>query len=454
MDPIWILVVGMAVVVGGILALRLHAFLALIAGALVVAALTPGHSLMDAGPRVAVELGKTAGKIGILIAMAAVIGKCLLDSGAAERIVTRALKFVGERLAPAAFVGAGFVLGVPVYFDTLFYLLIPLAKSMGARRPSEYGRYVMGIIAGGSMAHSLVPPTPGPLLVANELGVDIGTMMLAGIVVGAITAASGYVYAAVVNPRRPLPLREIDAPVTPTVASAAGGLPRKTPSLLFSVLPILLPVFLIGGASVLKQFEPGDVPDAVLWFFNTFGEKNLALIVAAAFALWLLARATGTSLKTQSTAVGSALSGAGVIILITSAGGAFGGVLQQTGISERIGAFAADGRIGLLPLAFFLTTLIRTAQGSATVAMITTVGIVASIAPAGGLGFHPVYLALAIGCGSKPFPWMNDSGFWVIGRMSGFTERETFRAFSFLLTVMALTGLVVIMIAARLWPMV
>jgi GntP family gluconate:H+ symporter len=142
-----------------------------------------------------------------------------------------------------------------------------------------------------------------------------------------------------------------------------------------------------------------------------------------------------------------------LILLITSAGGAFGGVLQQTGIAQHIQAWASSYQFTLLPLAFFVTALIRTAQGSATVAMITAVGIFSGMATSGELAFHPLYLALAIGCGSKPFPWMNDSGFWIIGKMSGMKEKETFRYFSFMISLMGLAGLAAIMIAAFLLPL-
>jgi len=152
--------------------------------------------------------------------------------------------------------------------------------------------------------------------------------------------------------------------------------------------------------------------------------------------------------------VQSALASGGVVILITAAGASFGAMLQQTNIAARIGGLAADFEItGLLvlPLAFFVTAVVRTAQGSATVSMITSVGIFAGMAAT--LPFHPVYLALAIGCGSKPFPWMNDSGFWVINRMSGMTIGETIRSVSFLMTVMAIDGLVAVMLLAWLFPM-
>lgn len=466
----------MAVVIGGILAFRLHAFLALVAGAIVVGVLTPSAALekyaqgqveaekmtvkeakgfpgKSVGSRLAGKFGETAGKVGILIAMASIIGKCLLDSGAADRIVRSALKLVGEKRAPVAFLGSGFVLSIPVFFDTVFYLMIPIGKAMALRNVKKYGLYVLSIVAGGTMAHSLVPPTPGPLLVASELKIDIGRMMVAGGLVGLVTATIGYFYARWSTTRWPIPLRDsADSKLADLKAHAAMD-ESKLPPLAFSLLPILLPVLLITGATVLKMPAWKETFAPIYPFFSFFGDKNVALIVSALIALTMLARFKKGGKEAWSSAVQQALASGGVIIAITAAGGAFGGMLQQSGIAERIQNLApAAQSLWILPMAFGVTALVRAAQGSATVAMITAVGILAALGDPTRLGLDPIYLALAIGCGSKPFPWMNDSGFWVISRMSGMTERETLRTFSALLTVMGFAGLAVVMIAAAIKP--
>ncbi|MBW3600304.1 MAG: GntP family permease, partial [Planctomycetes bacterium] len=159
------------------------------------------------GVRVAEDFGDTCAKIAILIAMASIIGKCLLDSGAADRIVRSALRVVGERGAPGAFVGSGFVLAIPVFFDTVFYLMIPLGKAKRMRTGKSYLFYVLAICAGGTMAHSLVPPTPGPLFMAGELGVDLGLMIIGGCIAGIFASFSGYLYARWANRTWDIPLR-------------------------------------------------------------------------------------------------------------------------------------------------------------------------------------------------------------------------------------------------------
>ncbi|MEM7316354.1 MAG: SLC13 family permease [Planctomycetota bacterium] len=198
MDPILLSLLAIVLVIVSVLALRLHPFLALIFAALLVTILTPQERLHDAaiskgaepaaaqkmsekpaGQRLAEGFGDTCRKIGILIAMASVIGTCLLESGAARRIVDWTRELVGERRTPLAFAASGFIVGIPVFFDTVFYLLMPLAKAMYRKEVKNYLLYVMSIVVGATMAHSLVPPTPGPLLVASEIkGVTVGQMIL------------------------------------------------------------------------------------------------------------------------------------------------------------------------------------------------------------------------------------------------------------------------------------
>ena len=477
MDPLLILLVGMLVVLGGVLGLRLHAFLALVLGAIAVALLTPDAALENfaatqieqgaftekeadkfvsssIGARIADRFGATATKIGILIAMAAVIGRCMLESGAADKIVRSFLRVVGMDRAPVAFSISGFLLSIPVFFDTVFYLMIPLAKSAALRQPQKYAFCILAIIAGGTMAHSLVPPTPGPLLVASELGVDIGRMILGGIVVGCIASVAGFFYAAYANRKWPIPLR--DSPESPLaeLEKQAALDESKLPPLFLSLLPIVLPVILIAGGTFLKSPWLSGVAalDPVRGFFGFFGDKNIALILSAAIALMTVAWQRRSTLKSIGESMQGALASGGLIILITSAGGAFGGILQQSGIAARIQELAPSSQsLWILVIAFFATAIVRAAQGSATVAMITAVGILSGFGKA-ELGFDPLYLAIAIGCGSKPFPWMNDSGFWVISKMSGMTESETLRSFSVLLTIMGFTGLIATILLATIFP--
>jgi GntP family gluconate:H+ symporter len=413
------------------------------------------------GERVARGFGTTCGKIGILIALAAIIGTCLLDSGAAERIVITIRSALGDRRASPALVASGFIMGIPVFFDTVFYLLIPLAKSLRARIGKNYLLYVMSIIVGATMAHSLVPPTPGPLFVAGELGVSVGLMMLGGLAVGSLAACAGYGYSLWANQRWDIPLRDLEAQAVQTEDRQVHE--TRMPPFWAALLPILLPVLLLGGKTVFDMAW-GDVPTDQVpeWLarctpiLETIGEKNFALALATLVAMFLLVRAKGWREHTVRVAIQDALTSGGLIILITASGGALGHVLRQTNIAVAVEDLvpSAGSGIALLFTAFTLTMVVRVAQGSATVAMITGAGIVAPIAASTVLPYHPLYLALAVGCGSKPLPWMNDSGFWVVGRMSGMTPSETLKTFTVGLTVMGLVGFGVVIVGALLFPLI
>jgi len=472
MDPFILIAIGTLIVLGGILGLRLNAFLALFMAALIVSWLTPDSNIkkyaasknisahettlliqQSAGERVANGFGSTCAKIGILIALASIIGKSMLDSGAADRIVRSAIRLLGEKRAPAAFLGSGFFLAIPVFYDTVFYLLLPLGKAMATRNERNYLLYILSIVAGTAMTHSLVPPTPGPLFVAGALNVDVGTMIMGGIVVGFFTVAAGYLYALWANRRWQIPLRETSDISLKELKLLSTKKDDELPSMWISFLPILLPVVLIAGRTILNATV--NISDlALLNLIDNLGNSNTALAIAAAIAMGTLVYSKRNDKQKLSNSVGAALSSAGTIILITAAGGAFGGILQQTGVGPSIEGLAHDYQIAILPLAFFVTFLVRTAQGSATVAMITAVGILSGFSDPATLGFHPVYLALVIGCGSKVIPWMNDSGFWIISKMSGFTERETLKTFSVMLTIMGFTGLIVVMVLAKFFPFI
>lgn len=492
---VWVLVsIAVATVLISILWLRLHAFLALMLAGLIVAVGTPqsalrthAEALVDRGSlssegvdafvsqsgpkRLAAAFGKTAGQVGILIALASIIGVCLLQSGAARAIVDRSLTLVGERRAPIALSGSAFVLGIPVFFDTVFYLMVPLARALRRRTGRDYVLLILAIMAGGSIAHSLVPPTPGPLQVAEIIGVDLLTLIVAGLAVGALSSTLSLSAAWAINRVVDVPLRPIGGPGGEPMGDPSGepadgsldgaaGVASAGPPVWLSLAPILLPVLLISAQTGTKMWfsglsdaeSPGPTVERLVDTVQLLGDKNVALGIGAAIALMLLRWAPEKVDRRRM--VGGALASGGVIILITSAGGAFGAMLGQAGIAEAMTELrtTVPGLL-LLPIAFTLTAAIRTLQGSATVAMITSAGILQGLAAGSQLPFDPVYLALAIGAGSKPISWMNDSGFWVMCQMSGMTESEGLRTISPLTVAMGLSSLLWTMLAAWLIPL-
>jgi len=583
--PLIILGIGIAIVIGMIVVLRIHAFLALITAALAVSLLAPGELALRIS-RVASAFGTTAGKIGVVIALAAVIGRCLIDSGAADRVVRMFMRLFGEKRAPVSLMTSGFVLSVPVFFDTVFYLLMPLARSMHRRTRQQYLLLILAMGAGASITHSLVPPTPGPLYIASDMGIDVGLMILIGLAVAIPTAIMILLFIRLLTRFMDIPMRPIEG---------AGPEPEplpddKLPGLLVSLLPIILPVLLISlntvtttlaDAEHAARFRDGDVAswpglsaelvnrndrqdpvamhlmnqlpreaqsivrqtaraatvdpntegkllaewnrlintkdlyqEAVfaevelssqakkLWneglrgataanveHFNRLvledlfpdhikahtwqtprrratrvtrllGDPNLALLVSAAIALYVLWQQRRPTRVELGKIIESALMSGGVIILITSAGGAFGAMLQKAQIGEAIkGLFVSSSGagaqgLGLIFLAFLIAFLLKFAQGSSTVSMMTTSGIMVAMIANMQVGFHPVYLAAAIGFGAQCGNWMNDSGFWIFAKMGGLTEVETLKTWTVTVSSMAVIGLLFTVLLARFLPLV
>ena len=531
--------------------------------------------------------GSSAGGIGIVIAMAAIIGKCMLDSGSADRVVRTAVKITGVNKASVGLMASGFILAVPVFFDTVFYLLVPLARSLFKQTSRNYLRYLMAIATGGAITHTLVPPTPGPLLVSANLGVDIGTMMWVGTLVAIPAAIVGLLFSIFIDRIMPVPMR----PLGPGEEKHETLSESQLPSLWLSLLPIVLPVVLIGmgtltttladkedrgrlttedlndpvalrttlreassqdaasqdAASPATQLLTSDrltaedrefltatgpvseaeaqrmaetLNDLLLakdfydeqaflgvpvsdvakkllaadqvrlkpvlrrrmnrvlledafpgliephqW--NTtlrqwdnrlalWSDANFALLLAALCAIATLKYVRKLSLKQLSSEIEEALMSGGMIILITAAGGAFGAMLKDAEVGGTIEAMFGDsqgGGMSLLLLAFVIAAVLKVAQGSSTVSMIVASGMVAGIVSGQTLGFHPVYLATAVGSGSLMGSWMNDSGFWVFAKMGGLTESEALRSWTLLLAVLSLTGLVTTVILSQLMPM-
>ncbi len=487
--PLVILIVGMAAVLVLIIGFKIHPFIALTVAAIIVSVMAAGWlgegSWANSIARVADAFGSSAGKIGIVIGMAAVIGKCMLDSGAADRIVRSFLKVFGEQRASVALMGSGYVLAVPVFFDTVFYLLVPLARSLYRRTHKNYLLYVLAIGGGGAITHTLVPPTPGPLVMATTLGFDVGLMILIGGLVALPAAAAALVFAHLANRWMPVPMRSIGDQPDPEPLEDS-----QLPSLWVSILPVVLPVLLISMNTIIETSaksairqqliaagveRPRDeqltellrAPDQVTdpdaqrlarasRLTNIVGNANFALLLSAGIAIATLVRQRQLSRVQMAAAVETSLMSGGVIILITAAGGAFGEMLKAAQVGPAIQLLFTDvGGSGtaMLLLGFGIAAVLKIAQGSSTVAMITGSAMLAGIASPETLGFHPVYLATAIGGGSLVGSWMNDSGFWIFAKMSGLTEIEALKSWTIMLIVLATVSLIVTVLLSYVLPL-
>jgi len=458
--PFLILGIGIAIVIGMIIFLKINAFLALITAAMAVSLLGPESvDGINRIKRVAIAFGDSVSGIGIVIALAAIIGKCMMDSGAADRIVRTFLKALGEKNASLALMGSGFVLAVPVFFDTVFYLLIPLARSLYRSTKKNYLMYIMAIAAGGAITHTLVPPTPGPLSMADNLGIDLGKMIFVGVLVALPAAFAGIFYAMFANRMMNIPMREVAEHKDPDPLAE-----HELPSLVVSLSPIVLPVLMItANTLVSSMLDSGVGPQKLLGqlspFTSLIGDPNFALLVATAISLVILFRQRKLTLLKLGATVETALMSGGVIILITAGGGAFGKMLTvaQIGpaIQEQFGGSDADATgLSFLFLGFGIAALLKVAQGSSTVAMITTSAMLATMnVNSQMLGFDPVYLATAIGAGSLIGSWMNDSGFWIFCKMSGLTESEALKSWTPLLIVLGCTSMATTILLSIVFPM-
>jgi len=551
LHPFLNLLLGVTIVIGMIVGLRINAFVALISAALAVSLLAPGE-VADKVARVASAFGSTAGGIGIVIAMAAIIGDCLMKSGAADRIVQAFLKCLGEKRSHIALAGSGFVLSIPVFFDTVFYLLVPLARSLYRSTKKNYLLYILAISAGGAVTHTLVPPTPGPLLMAQQLGVDLGVMIGIGCLIGLPATIAGLIFCSVINRRMPIEMRPLPGEEIEDSSEVSSA--RAMPGLFVSLLPIVLPVVLIGLSTALEtranaeraaQIREADLtdldglyaaaanatdgalavvknalppragatpasvaaalngalasrtdfkppanlsranlalvehenrkvlekalPESILvrhvWktpkrkasdLGQLYGNANLALLFSAVIAVLLYVRQCRPGKVEFGAMLENSLMSAGLIILITAAGGAFGAMLLASEIGPEIKKHIpeASGGFVLLFLGFIVAALFKFAQGSTTVALITASAMIAAMTDVMELGFHPVYLATAIGGGGLVGAWMNDSGFWIVAKMSGMTEMEALKSWTPMLAVLGGTTFVFSLLFAAILPLV
>lgn len=446
--PFIVLLLSVAMVVILITRLRFHPFVALMLSAIFVGLISPDlpmvpgqNPLTTAVELPMAEFGIMAGKIAWVIALAAVIGTAMMKSGAAEQIVNRSLKTLGEKRAALALIISGFVLSIPVFFDTVFLLLIPLGITLALKTGKDFVLYVVAIAGGAVIAHSIVPPTPGPLIMAEILNIELGAVILAGLVAGIIPVIAVFGVAKCLNKKLDIPVRVADKHVTSV---------HNPPSLILSILPVIVPLLMISLASIVASIT-GNVPDWIAFQ----GNKNIAMGTGAVLALYLWRKTQKLKSKDLWEGIAKPLEIAGIIILITSAGGAYGAMIKHSGIGDAISLTTAGFDVNYILLAWMIAAAMKIAQGSGTVSMIATAAIMAAlIGPNEPLPYHPVYILLSIGFGSLFISWMNDSGFWVVARMSGFTEREALQTWTVLLGILALVGLFQVLLMSWLLPLV
>lgn len=483
--PFAVLAISVVFIIVAITRLRMHAFLALILAAFLAGFLTQefspaaidrlpammrddarANSWVAAVELTAVEFGGAAGSIALSIGLAAIIGLCLMESGGADKVVRRFLAIFGEKRAAVALLVSTYFLSIPIFFDTMFMLMIPLARALRLRTGKNYLLYVMAICGAAVLTHSLTVPHPGPLAMVDNLRVDPGLSLFWGIGAGILPLFIGYYVVKWIDRRHEVPLRETPG-ITLEELDVIARKPESTlPSFFWSIAPVMLPILLIGAGSFLKVAAgyPGAVallggPDSfasIAKILALIGNKNIALVLGAVIAMWVVARQRQLSFTQLGRLLDAPLATAAVIILITAAGGAFGAMLRNAGVGDAIKSLALTYNLDLIVLAWTTAFVIRVAQGSATVAMITASAILwPMIDPAlnAALPFNPMYVFLSIGFGAFGCSWMNDSGFWVVSKLGGLTEQETLRSWTVLATVLSVAGLILTFLASRVLPL-
>lgn len=437
-------VVGIAVIVALIVWTKLHPFLALVIGSGVLA-LVAGTDLVEAFDSFTAGLGSTVGGVGVLIALGAIVGKLLIDSGGADQIVDTILAKTPAQRVPWALALIAFVVGIPLFFEVGVVLLIPVVMLVARR--AQVSPILVGIpaLAGLSALHGLVPPHPGPLIAIDALGANLGLTLGLGLLVAIPTViVSGPVLAKIL-----VRYVHLDPPTTvlgvaddADAAREAEGVRR--PGFGVSIGVVLLPVVLMLARAVVEvagQEETG-------WgsVFEFLGEPLVALLLTALVALVAFGTGVGRTRSQLSDLVGSSFLPIAGILLIVGAGGGFKQTLVDSGVGDVIASGITAAHLNLLLAGWLVAVLIRVATGSATVATITAAGIMAPLAE--GLDpTHAALLVLAIGAGSVILSHVNDAGFWLVKEYFGMTVGQTFKTWTVMETVMSVVagGLVILL---------
>ena len=391
--------------------------------------------------------GNTLGHIAIVVGLGTMLGKMMAESGGAERVATTLIDWFGEKNIHWAMMFVAVIVGLPVFFEVGFVLLIPIAFNVARRTGKSLLLVGLPMVAGLSVVHGLIPPHPAALLAVQAYHADIGRTIAYGLIVGVPTAiVAGPLFALLMY--RYVKLPDTNPLAEQFIASdrlagdgggADAGGRRDLPGFGITLFTILLPVILmLIGSWADLVFAPKSLPNNLLRFIGT---SDVALLIAVFVSFWTFGARRGFNREQIQKFCGDCLAPIAGITLIVGAGGGFGRVLMDSGISQQIVGVAQSEHLSPLLLGWLVAAMIRLATGSATVAMTTACGIVAPIASAGAAVVKPELLVLATGSGSLIFSHVNDGGFWLIKEYFGMTVGQTFKTWSLCETIISLLGL-------------
>ena len=427
-----------------VIALRMQAFIALLVVSFIAAILggVPPSAVADA---VTEGMGNTLGYIAVVIGVGTMLGEMIQASGGASKIASTIIRVFGERKAQWALALIGIIVATPVFFEVGLIIFIPLVYNLARRTGKSLLYYGIPLVGGMAVAHACIPPTPGPVAVSSIIGADLGWVIFFGVLAGAPAAAIGGVFFGNRIARR------IHVAVPETAEHSeddAEG--RKTPSFLMVVALIALPLVLILANTAGKIVLP-EGSDLRGWI-SFIGHPFTALTAALLLAFYFLGIRLGFSADEVQRIATRSMEPVGMIILLTGAGGVFAHILVQTGVGDALTEMMAATQLPILLFGFLIAVVIRVAQGSATMAMVASAGLLAPIIQNGSFS-EPMLgaITIAVACGATVLSHVNDSGFWLVNQLMGMTEAQTLRSWTVMATIVGVVGLAVVLLVAGVW---
>lgn len=427
-----IMIIAVAALLFLIMKLKLQAFVSLIiiSMGVAVAAGMPLDKIMGS---IQNGMAGTLGFIAVVVGLGSMFGQMLEVSGGAERLARTLVKWFGKEKASWALGIAGFIVSIPVFFDVGFIILVPIVYSLAKETKKSLLFYGIPLLAGLAVTHAFVPPTPGPVSVAQLLNADLGKVILYGIIAGIPTAAvAGPIFGKYISDKIYVEVPEYMLKEVSTEAKEDKDLPGFG----FVLFTILTPLILILLNTFTGVFLPkGSYAVKVLGFI---GHPFAALTIATLMAFIGLGRYRGMSREKINEVATASLAPAGLIILVTGAGGVFKQVLIDSGVGNMLAKAVAGSPISPIFLAFLIAAVVRIAAGSATVAMMTAGGIMAPMM--GSFNIEPALVVIAIASGATVLSHVNDSGFWLVNRYFGISEKDTLRSWTVMETIIGVVG--------------
>lgn len=425
--------IGIIVLLFLILKLRIQAFIALLIASIVVG-IVSGMEPLTIIATMQHGMGNTLGFVAMVVGLGAIFGAILEHSGGAEALANYLLQKFGEKNATWALVITGFFIAIPVFFDVAFIILVPLIYSLQRKTKKSLLLYGIPLLAGLAITHAFIPPTPGPVAVADILKADLGWVILLGFIVGIPTAiVAGPIFANFISKKIFVEAPKISEGEIKTVNFPSVGL----------VLAIIgIPIVLIIGNTFINSPLADDlsISTKIKEWLQMIGHPFSALIIANILAWYLLGIKRGFSKASLLTISTKSLEPAGIIILLTGAGGVFKQILVNTGTGEMLANYFAHEGVSVLVFAFLAAAMVRILQGSSTVAMITAAGITAPLLDVDISEINKALLVIAIASGASIMSHLNDSGFWLVSKYLGLTEKQTFKSWTIMTTILSIVG--------------